>query len=77
MPKILTLEGPKLGHIAELRSQLYSATPKSWWRTEAQLMGLLDPVKANPFWVVAGLLVGAWLAGSKRGQEFLGKKGGR
>ena len=66
MPSIMSLEGPRVTHLDEIRSQLYAATPRSLWRTHATLSGLLDPFTAHPWILVLGIIGGAWYAGRKR-----------
>lgn len=66
----MSLEGPRVSHLAEIRSQLYAATPRGWWRTQGALQGVFDPFKAHPWFLLFGVLGGAWLAGSKTGQSL-------
>lgn len=66
MPVIMELDGPRLGAIDRIRGELYAAAPRSWWRTQAQLGGVLDPLTAHPFLVLAGIIGGAWWAMNRR-----------
>jgi hypothetical protein len=49
MPSILTLQGPKLGGPIQFTKA-------------AQLLGVTDTLKAHPWMVVGGLLLGGYLA---------------
>lgn len=69
MPQIMSLEGPRISEIDRIRGQLYAATPRPIW----QLSGLFDPIKVYPLWAIGGVLLGAWLAGTTRGQQLVRK----
>lgn len=66
MPTLMSLEGPRVSHLDDIRSQLYAATPRPLWRASATLNGLLDPFTAHPWVLVLGIIGGAWLAGRKK-----------
>jgi hypothetical protein len=69
MPHLMSLEGPRVDRIAQLRGQLYSAIPRPAWA----LSGIFDPFMLNKLWVGVGVVLGMWLAGSKKGQELVAK----
>jgi len=71
MPYIMSLEGPQLATVDELRAELYANIPKGVWRLGAELRGITDPIKAHPLAIVGGLILGAWLAGSIKGQALV------
>lgn len=65
----MSLEGPRLTELDRVRSELYARTPRPLF----QLSGLFDPLKVYPLWAVGGVLLGAWLAGTTRGQSLVRK----
>jgi len=69
MPYLMSLEGPQLGRLDALRSELYDTAPKSLVRASAKLQGFFDPVTvpvaAHPWFALLGLLAGAWYYNSK------------
>lgn len=73
MPYVMSLEGPQLRNLDELRGQLYAAAPRRFWRASAALNGMFDPFMLNKLWVGAGLVLGAWLAGSAKGRSLVAK----
>lgn len=73
MPYVMALEGPQLRAVDEIRSKLYSSMPRPFWRASANLNGVADPFTQNKLWVVAGVIFGAWLAGSAMGQGLVKK----
>jgi hypothetical protein len=73
MPALMSLEGPRVTHLDEIRNQLYAATPRSWWRAQASLKGFTEPFIAHPVWLLLGIFGGMWLAGSKTGQTLIAK----
>ncbi len=72
MPMIMSLEGPKPDRLAELRGQLYAATPKTFWRASVALQGLFDPWRISWPLAIGAFVFGAWLGGSARGQRIVG-----
>jgi hypothetical protein len=69
MPSIMSLEGPQITHLDEIRSHLYAATPRGLWG----LRGFTEPFLAHPLILALGIIGGAWLAGSKTGQGLVSK----
>lgn len=43
MPLIMSLEGPRVDRLAQLRGELYASVPRKWWRA---LRGLIPGGKA-------------------------------
>lgn len=64
MPHIMSLEGPQLARLGQLRGQLYAVAPKPFRRVGVALNGFLDPivlpVKAHPWMFLVGLIGGAY-----------------
>lgn len=73
MPTVMSLEGPRVSHLNEIRSQLYAATPRVWWRAQATLNGFTEPFIAHPWIFLFSIFGGLWLAGSKTGQTLIAK----
>jgi hypothetical protein len=73
MPLLMSLEGPQLSAIDEIRASLYAVPSKNMWKANAQLSGLFDPFTAKPWLVAGGLVLGMWLAGSTKGRALVSK----
>lgn len=75
MPVLMSLEGPQLSRLDEIRGQLAQATPKPILRASVQFQGLVDPWKAHPWVFVLGLVGGIFLAGTTMGRGLVSKYG--
>lgn len=73
MPYLMALEGPRVDRMAQLRGELYSTVPRPFWRASSMLNGVLDPFMLNKLWVGAGIVIGAWLAGSAKGRSLVSR----
>ncbi len=66
MPLVMQLEGlPQ--NVIDIRRQLDTGG------RSRSLHGIFDPVKAHPLWAIGGVILGAWLAGSAKGQQLVSK----
>jgi hypothetical protein len=62
---VMSLEGPQLSRFDEIRAQL-NATPLGAFT--------MPFAQYRPLVLIGGLILGAWLAGSKTGQGWLRKR---
>lgn len=76
MARVMTLDGLNETNLREIRARLdgVGQSELSWWSRPMGLGGILDPIKLYPLWLIAGLLGGAWLAGSARGRRLLSRR---
>ncbi len=75
MPQLMSLEGPQLSRVDQIRGQLYAAAPKRWLRGTGMgdtfLTPYVSPFVSHPVVFALGIVAGFWLAGSKAGQKLL------